>query len=145
MHFIEPEGPPDHDEFLDEPVEAPEARVGRMVGSAAAELVVPYDRPFVGQPFEGSKVAARAPGSAVQEQQRRGRAGTDDAVPDLAAGNVYIALLFARAMGRGAPGQSQRDDDRGKNGQSFGHAAVKSLAWKHAHENTLLPGRRRHG
>ncbi len=77
-------------QFLDEPVDGPQAQIAGPVGAAAAQLVVENDPAAVGQRFQRLEVVVREAGAAVQAQQRGGIGvfAADRAVEDLAVGEL---------------------------------------------------------
>ncbi len=72
MQLLEPEARAHRAELLEEGRDGPERRVVRLVRVAAAELVVEDDAPpLLRQLAEPLERVVRAPGAAVQDEQRQ--------------------------------------------------------------------------
>ena len=93
------EGGTDLGEFLDEALDGPQGEIVGAFGPAAAQLVVENDLPPAGERLERFQVVVGEAGAAVQAEQggpvvpRLPQA----AVPDPAAGDLDVALLFGHA------------------------------------------------
>ncbi len=93
VQVVQAERLPDHHQLLDEPFDRPQRAVVGTIRAAAAELVVEDDPAPVGEVGEPLQVVVREAGAAVQAQQRRSATATDALVPDLAAGDLDVALV----------------------------------------------------
>jgi hypothetical protein len=78
---------------FDETLDRPERLVMRAIGFSRAELVVEYDRPFLAQYAQRFQVIVGETGAAVNRDERYRVAVADDFVPDLAAGDIDVALF----------------------------------------------------
>ena len=96
MQSFQAEGGADLGEFGDEAIDGPQGGIVGAFGSAAAQLVVEDDLAAVGERLERLQLMVGEAGAAVQAQQRRAIVVRlpDRAVPDPAAGDVEVALLF---------------------------------------------------
>ena len=94
------EGGTDLGHFLDEAIDGPQGEIVGASGSTAAQLVVEDDLAAVGERLERLQLMVGEAGAAVQAQQRRAIACgfAHGAVPNPAAGDVEVALLFRHAV-----------------------------------------------
>src|SRR5262245_61772377 len=103
MNLIESKRCSEPTQFFDKPLDAPKRDVGRLVSSPGSELVVEDHGAFVSKCSKRVQVVAGRAGPSVQQYQWSAGSVTNNAIPNTAARDIYIAFSRLEACSTTCP------------------------------------------